>query len=220
MLRPVLTVLILLAGCRGHPDTPLASAAANGDIPAMERLIAAGADVNGGNGAALVWAARSGAADSIPVLVKHGANPNLTNGVNSWTPLMHAIHKHQVAAVGALLKAGANVEARAGDGTTALMMAAGYGYDDIVRVLLDGGADPRARGPQGMSALDLAVSGVPDIDRFTAGDCQGATIQALIERAPDMKLSGNARVLRELEALKLKGCAGVAQIEGRRFVSR
>ena len=73
----------------------------------MERLIAAGADVNGGNGAALVWAARSGAADSIPVLVKHGANPNLTNGVNSWTPLMHAIHKHQVAAVGALLKAGA-----------------------------------------------------------------------------------------------------------------
>ena len=82
------------------------------------------------------------------------------------------------------------------------------------------GADPRARGPQGMSALDLAVSGVPDIDRFTVGDCKGATIQALIERAPDMKLSGNARVLREFEALKLKGCAGVAQLEGRRFVSR
>jgi hypothetical protein len=220
MLRPVLATLILLAGCRGHPDTPLAITAANGDIPGIERLIAAGADVNAGNGTALVWAARTGAAESIPVLVAHGANPNLTSGVNSWTPLMNAIHKHQVEAVRALLKAGANVEARGGEGGTALMMAAGYGYDDIVRVLLDGGANPRVRGPDGLSALDLAVSGVPDIDRFTVGDCQGATILALIEHAPDLKLSGNQRVLRELEALKLKGCAGVAQLEGRRFVSR
>src|SRR6266404_2438175 len=130
MLRPVLAVLILLAGCRGHPDTPLANAAANGDITGMERLIAEGADVNAGNGAALVWAARTGAAESIPVLMKHGANPNLTNGVNGWTPLMHAIHKHQVEAVRVLLRVGANVEARGGDGATALMMAAGYGYDD------------------------------------------------------------------------------------------
>ncbi len=220
LLPAALPILILFSACNRGPDTPLAADAANGDIAAMERLIAAGAAVNAGDGEALVAAARAGAAASIPVLVSHGANPNLTNGANGWTPLQHAIHKYQAASVRALLKAGAGVDARGRDGGTPLMMAAGYGYDDIVRALLDGGADPRARGPEGLSALDLAVSGVSDIDRFTVGNCQTAAIRALIDRAPDLKLSTNQSVLRQLDALKLKGCAGVALLEGRPLASR
>ena len=51
-----------LIGCT-HPLTPLAAAARAGDLQEIDRLVAAGADVN----------ARS--------------------GVNNWPPLLHAIHK-------------------------------------------------------------------------------------------------------------------------------
>ena len=89
----------------------------------------------------LIQAARAGRADLIPALVKQGADPNQRGGVNGWTPLMHAIHKNQKASVAALLDSGADINGRGADGGTALMMAAGYGYTDIVNLLLNRGAD-------------------------------------------------------------------------------
>lgn len=165
----------------------------------------------------LVGAARDGRVDLIRTLAKQGADPNERAGVNGWPPLMHAIHKYQKGSVAALLDAGADVNGHASDGTTPLMMAAGYGYADIVTLLLDRGADAHARLSDGMNALTFAVIGAPDIDRFTAMDCQGAAIQALLVRAPDLKLGGSERVIREIAATKLKGCAGMAQLVGSRF---
>jgi hypothetical protein len=98
-----------------------------------------------------------------------------------------------------------------------LMMAAGYGYTDFVNLLLDRGADGHAQLSDGANALTFAVIGAPDIDRFTAVDCQGETIRTLIERVPDLKLRGSARVMREIAAAKLKSCAGFAQLVGSRF---
>ena len=165
----------------------------------------------------LVQAARDGRADLIPALVKQGADPNQQYGVNGWTVLQHAIHKNQKGSVIALLDSGAAVNGRGRGATTALMMAASYGYTDIVDVLLDRGADATAQMSDGSNALTFAVLGTSDIDRFTAVDCQGATIKALIDRAPGLKVQGSQPALKAVAAAKLKSCAGFAALLGNRY---
>lgn len=165
----------------------------------------------------LIQAAREGRADLIPALVKQGADPNQQAGVNGWTPLMHAIHKYQKGSVAALLDAGADVNGRSADGSTPLMMAAGYGYTDIVNLLLDRGADAHAQMNDGSNALTFAVLGANDIDRFTAVNCQGPTVKALIDRVPDLDLRGSERLLRTVASVKLKSCAGVAALLGTKY---
>jgi hypothetical protein len=174
-LACLILVTLAMIGCIGQSVTPLAGAARRGDVSEIKELIA------------------------------HGADPNEPSGVNSWTPLMHAIHKNQKASVSALLDNRADVNRTAGR-TTALIMAAGYGYGDIVSVLLEHGADPRARSSQGLNALDVAILGSTDIDRFTLGHCQTETIQALLSNAPDLKVT-NSEAQHAIEAAKLKGCA-------------
>lgn len=206
---------LVLMGCSAFPDKPLNHAAAVGDVAEIRRLVAGGAIVNqpAAHGITpLVSAARAGAIDVIPVLISLGADPNLRCGVNGWTPLMHAIHKHRLASARALLNGGADVNGRSDGGENALMMAAGYGYTDFVNLLLDEGADARARTPRGMNALDLAVTGVMDIDRFTAGECQASTIQTLRDRAPDLKLQGVSGLEKTLLMAKLKGCAILGEV--------
>ncbi len=66
-------------------------------------------------------------------------------------------------------------------------MAPGYGYTNMVRTLLTRGAEPFAQS-SGVTALDAAVEGSIDLDRFTLGTCQTATVRALLDTAPDLKL--------------------------------
>lgn len=177
--------IVLLTACTARPTEPLAVAACNGNLAEMDRLLAGGGakDVP----SALVWAARSGQPASIDYLVKRGGDPNATEGVNGWTVLMHAIHKDQPASVAALLRDGARVNARVSGGKTALMMAAGYGYADIVTLLLQHGADARLATDSGENALDMAVHGVADIDRFTYGRCELETVRVLRRFTPDLR---------------------------------
>jgi uncharacterized protein len=174
-----------LVGCTAKPREPLSIAASRGDLTEMDRLLGAGA--SGDIPAALIWAARSGQPTAIDYLVKRGADPNATGGVNGWTVLMHAIHKDQPRSVAALLRDGAQVNATVSGGRTALMMAAGYGYSDIVRMLLEHGADAHLATDSGENALDLAAQGVTDIDRFTYGSCQVETVRVLRQFAPDLR---------------------------------
>ena len=155
----------------------------------------------------LIGASRNGDTKAVAALIQAGAEPNRPGGVNGWPPLMHAIHKNQPQSVRTLLAMGANPNVSGNDGTTPLMMAAGYGFEGIVRDLLDHGADPSARHPDGSTALDFAVSGVPDIDRFTVRDCQTATVRLLLERAPRLKLQNSALdgIARALK--RGRGCA-------------
>lgn len=175
-------LMILSAGCAVRPENPL------------------------------IGAARSGDAQSIKKLVSAGADPNQRWGVNGWTPLMHAVHKNQKGSVEALLAAGADVNARAGKGITALLMAAGYGYADIVQMLLDHGADPYAETSDGDSALAAAISGMPDIDKFTVGHCQTAAVEALLKKAPDLKLKDNFYGRAARMAARVAGCTGVLEL--------
>jgi len=141
----------------------------------------------------LADAARAGDVPTIRTLIAHGADPNEAAGQNNWSPLLHAIHKQQLASVQALLDGGADINRISGDGITPLMMAAGYGYTDIVEVLLRRGANPRIAGPDGVRAIDLAVAGIPDIDRFTLFQCQQDTVRVL--RAADPSVRVSPRVL-------------------------
>jgi ankyrin repeat protein len=138
----------------------------------------------------VIAAARNGDVRALEALLNAGADPNSRAGVNDWTALLHAIHKHQEGAIRVLLAHGADVNAAGRGGTTPLMMASGYGYAGLVRVLLDAGADPSRTDAHGATALVAAVAGAPDIDRFTLGRCQTDTVRALVEAAPDIRLRG------------------------------
>ena len=137
----------------------------------------------------LVDAARAGDVASIRALLAHGTDPNQPAGNNGWTPLLHAVHKHQIASVGALLDGGADINRMSPDRTTPLMMAAGYGYTDIVELLLERGADPRIADGGGFHAIDLAAAGIPDIDRFTLFRCQDDTVRVLRNAAPAIHIN-------------------------------
>ena len=153
----------------------------------------------------LALAARAVDGPQIHPLVKNGADPNGPSGINGWTPLLHAIHKHQNTAVAALLDAGADVNRGDAKGVTPLMMAAGYGYDDTVRLLLSRGADPTIKRSNGDTALDWAISGMNVIDRFTVFDCQDSTAQLLHNAAPSVQPLAGAR-----RWGRIKRCAGVS----------
>ena len=68
------------------------------------------------------------------------------------------------------------------------------------------GADPHTQSSAGLNALDVAILGSTDIDRFTLGHCQTETIQALLSKAPDLKVT-SSEAQRAIEAAKVKGCA-------------
>ncbi len=172
-------ISLFLSGCGDSPTTPLGKAAAHGTEADIEALLkdASAGEIQG----ALISAARAGNKAGIPLLIAAGADPNQPAGVNSWPPLMHAIHKNRIGTAEALIDLGAKVNHTQSNGDTPLMMAAGYGYTDIVRMLLEKGADPAMRTDAGITALDLAITGVGDIDRFTIGKCQTDTVKVLLE---------------------------------------
>ena len=207
--------LLLFERCQLRPDTPLTSAAGRGDVAETRAILDRGAPVDetGGHGlTALIAAARGGHIDTVRLLLARGASPDREAGVNNWTPLMHAIHKAQIGSVRALLEGGATANARSGSGLTALIMAAGYGYTGIVQTLLDAGADPYAEMSDGTNALTVAVSGVMDIDRFTAGECQAGTVTALLKRAPHLKLKHSALVRLAALSARVGGCSTVVAL--------
>jgi len=201
----LLSAIITIA-CHLTPDSSASATASHGDVAAMKRLLDAGLDPNARDAAGytpLIAAARAGNVPMVRLLTSRGADPNLPDtAVNSWTPLLHAVHKAQPRSTAALLDAGANANGADSYGQTPLMMAAGYGYTDIVKILLTHGANPRLPMRDGVTAIDLARSGVPDIDRFTVFNCQDDTVKALL--AADPKLPDHSENLPRIARVLMK----------------
>src|SRR5213596_1317793 len=134
----------------------------------------------------LTLSVRAGDVERTRALLARGADPNQPAGVNGWPPLMHAVHKNQLGTAEALLERGAEIDRGGPDGMTPLMMAAGYGNDDMVDLLLRHGADTHLQTKDGATALDFALTGVSDIDKFTLFHCQDSTVAMLVRRHPEL----------------------------------
>src|SRR5712691_8686627 len=134
----------------------------------------------------LTFAVRAGDVAKTRALLAGGADPNRPVGVNGWPPLVHAVHKNALGTAEVLLERGADINRGGPEGMTPLMMAAGYGNDDMVDLLLRHGADPHLRTKDGTTALDFALTGVSDIDKFTLFRCQDSTVSLLVRRHPDL----------------------------------
>jgi len=134
--------------------TPLLTAIYHGDVQAVDRLIAGGANVRAANREGvtpLTMACLDGDLPIIDRLLKAGADPK-EHGPNGETLLMFAARNGRVDVITRLVAAGAEVNARERlRGTTALMWAAEQRHPEAVKALLAAGADPAiASGPAGL----------------------------------------------------------------------
>jgi len=102
----------------------------------------------------LMFAALKGRFELAQRMIEQGASIRQ----DGWNPLHYAASGPEPKIVALLLQRGAPIEARSPNGTTALMMAARYGSEQSVTLLLEQHADASARNERGMNAADFARS--------------------------------------------------------------
>ena len=143
----------------GSRETALMTAAGGGNIDTVKLLVERGADVGAKSfegGTALLVAIEQRRDEVVEYLLSHGANPNDKLAIEpGLTALCMAAQRGYLRILKALLKAGADTEKRAGDGSTALVNAAFKGHDDVARELIESGADKGAKSA-GMTAEEFA----------------------------------------------------------------
>jgi len=100
----------------------------------------------------LMMAALKGNLDIVRALIARGADVNMPG----WTPLHYAATGGQPAIISVLLEAHAYIDAESPNKSTPLMLAAQYGTEESVKLLLEAGADPLLRNQLGLTAVDFA----------------------------------------------------------------
>ena len=130
---------------QGDGMTALHWAAANGDVPLVQMLLAAGANFRAttrlGGITPLHLASQGGHAQAVAALIASGAEPNGATSTGA-TSLMLAARAGSTETVTRLVETGADINAKEkGFGQTALMVAAGLDRADVVKQLLARGAD-------------------------------------------------------------------------------
>lgn len=166
--------------------TALMAASQKGRLEVVNKLLEqkVNVDAQGKQGVtALMLAAENNQPEIVNLLLKKNADPNLEDQTG-WTALMKAVYQGNTTCVetlaarsrqevnrGLLIAAltshkeiakilldnGAEVDSRADDGRTPLMLAAGKGDTDLVSFLLKAGADPSLTDKAGATAASLAT---------------------------------------------------------------
>lgn len=143
----------------------LIEAVIGGNADEVKKLIERGASVNAKDESETVLGrACDGKHDEIVgILLKNGADVDFREDLWRATPLITAsVHKENIKILELLVDAGADIDARDNFGRTALIYAAGFGDAEMVKFLLDNGANPDIMA-QGLlvenkeTALDLAI---------------------------------------------------------------
>jgi ankyrin repeat protein len=145
---------------RDEHGQPALTLALRGEaFPVAEALLASPQlDVNATNAAGetpLMMAALKGQTAWIARLLERGARLQQPG----WSPVLYAASGPEPKALALLLDKGAPVNARSPNGSTPLMMAARYGSEQSVDLLLARGADPSALNDRQLSAADFARQG-------------------------------------------------------------
>jgi len=160
--------------------TPLAQACENGNAEIVEMLVKAGADVNAPHAEGetpLMTAARTGNPAVIQILLDHGASINAAEEWRGQTPLMWAAAEGHVPAVKLLIAKGAKIDAKSKEfdftalkpkagsvamnfprgGFTPLLFAARQGHMDVVKTLIDAGANINLADPDSTTPLLISI---------------------------------------------------------------
>lgn len=145
---------------------PLTAAAFNGNDRLVTLLLEHGADpahADRTGKTAIIYAAGKGFTGVVERLLEAGVTVDLTDS-HDLTPLMWAAGhandvpaKEALATIDLLLSRGADLDRRDDRGRNALMIAAERGHEDVVRHLMETGADPLVKDRDGKTAIDLAA---------------------------------------------------------------
>jgi len=112
---------------------------------------------------ALMIAALQGNANIVQLMLEHKINPNHSG----WNALHYAAYGGKEQIIALLLAAGADVNQKAPNGQSALMLASKLGHFSAVRMLVGAHADLSIQHPIEGSALDIARNaGHSDIATF------------------------------------------------------
>jgi uncharacterized protein len=175
-------VVLLRAGANANNPDLLCLAIFRGDGKLVELLLSYGADTNAkcGSDTPLLSAIGSEKWDIVSILLDHGADANLSTPLAAAadTPLTAAAERPaSVDAVARLLERGANPNTPDSIGETALIKAVWPGRANVIKVLLDHGANAGVKGITGLTALGMAPNDVEIADLLIS---HGANVDDLI----------------------------------------
>lgn len=152
-------VVLLLLEQGATFNEALHFAAANGHLDIVQALLKAKPDSadmpDRHNRTPFIWAVWNGYEEIASYLVERGADyKKMRRGI---TALHVAARMGQSKIIQQLIKAGVDVNATDHDGANALMLAAGAGFDNVIRLLLVHGASATSQSKLGWTALHCAI---------------------------------------------------------------
>jgi ankyrin repeat protein len=137
----------------------LLQAIENDDVQKVREILTAGTDVNFINDDdefPLKTACWRGNKVIVELLIESGAEVNLADDSEFYTPLMAASRHGHAEIVQLLIKHGVDVNAQDDYDNTSLTRAAESGHLEVVRLLLENGANPNLRDEFDETPLELA----------------------------------------------------------------
>ncbi len=149
------TTALMWAASEKHPAIVAMLAAHGADLNARSKIVQP--PKRRGDGNMLGFAPRELKPGEKPEALIDGRDLNILTASGGLTPLMFAVREGDAESTQALVKAGANLNAAAGDLSTALGLAIQNGFYDLASFLIDQGADVNQSDVLECSPLFLAV---------------------------------------------------------------